>query len=82
MKPCVASAGLGVHPYWFYGGGEERKGFALSRSPTRKMIFLDLCYFCKAVLFVRNRSMGIVEISENTNIMELLEIFCDFIIYF
>jgi hypothetical protein len=25
------------------GGGEkERKGFALSRSPTRKMIFLDL----------------------------------------
>jgi len=24
--------------------------------------------------------MGIVEISENTNIVELLEIFCDFII--
>jgi hypothetical protein len=24
------------------GGEEERKGFALSRSPTRKIIFLDL----------------------------------------
>jgi hypothetical protein len=24
------------------GGGKERKGFALSRSHTRKMIFLDL----------------------------------------
>jgi hypothetical protein len=24
------------------GGGKERKGFALSRSPTRKIIFLDL----------------------------------------
>jgi hypothetical protein len=24
------------------GGRKERKGFALSRSPTRKMIFLDL----------------------------------------
>jgi hypothetical protein len=24
------------------GGGKERKGFALSRSPARKIIFLDL----------------------------------------
>jgi hypothetical protein len=24
------------------GGGKERKSFALSRSPTREMIFLDL----------------------------------------
>jgi len=47
MGPCVASAGLGVHPYWpmglakAEGGGKERKGFALSRSPTRVDMYVD-----------------------------------------